>query len=140
MNAKIIPAVRKHPLDSKSITNMSPRESFKVVFGKNKTLQGYMLPEKCQFCACFESRTKKGPQSQKITRTAPQNFLNNLGGGALPNKNKGFVANHTRKFTQKFGKVFFAQVLWGTFSVPDLRAFSGGLLKITLQLKNNPRG
>ena len=33
--------------------------------------------------------------------------------------NKGSEANRTRKFTRKFGKVFVAQVLWGTFSVPN---------------------
>ena len=35
-------------------------------------------------------------------------------------QNKGFEANRTGKFTRKFGEIFVAKVLWGTFSVPDL--------------------
>ena len=64
--------------------------------------------------------TKKEPQSQKIARTAPKSFLNNSRGiPVLTHKNKGFKANRTRKFTRKFGEIFAAKVLWGTFSVPD---------------------
>ena len=38
-------------------------------------------------------------------------------------ENKGFEVNLTRKFARKFGKIFVAKVLWGTFSVLDLNCF-----------------
>ena len=73
------------------------------------------------------SRAKKEPQSQKKkheqyqsqknARTVPKNFLNNS--RHYPIK-QGFEANRTRKFTRKFGRIFVAKVLWGTFSVPDI--------------------
>ena len=65
---------------------------------------------------------KKEPQSQRIARTAPKNFLNKSRGlPVITHQNKGFEANRTRKFTRKFGEIFVAKVLWGTFSVPDLQ-------------------
>ena len=39
--------------------------------------------------------------------------------GQKTQQNMGFEANRTRKFTRKFGKIFVAQLLWGTFSVPE---------------------
>ena len=30
------------------------------------------------------------------------------------------MANRARKFTRKFGEIFVAKVLWGTFSVPEI--------------------
>ena len=54
----------------------------------------------------LKSGAKKEPQSQRIARTVPKNFLNN---------------SSTRKFARKFGEIFVAKVLWGTFSVPDER-------------------
>ena len=66
------------------------------------------------------SGAKKEPQSQKIARTAPKNFLNNSRVFlVMTHSNKGFEGNRTRKFTRKFGEIFVAKVLWGTFSVPD---------------------
>ena len=68
----------------------------------------------------FRSRAKKEPQSQRIARIAPKNFLNNSRGlPVITQQNKGFEENRTRKFTRKFGKISVAQVLWGTFSVPN---------------------
>ena len=58
---------------------------------------------------------QKEPQSQRIARSAPKKYLNNS--RALPSKTRAFEANHARKFTRKFGKIFVAKVLWGTFSV-----------------------
>ena len=37
----------------------------------------------------------------------------------IAQQNKGFEPNRTRKFTRTFGKIFVAQFLCGTFSVPD---------------------
>ena len=51
------------------------------------------------------SGAKKEPQSQKIARTAPKNFLNNSNGlPVITHQNKGFEAHRTRKFTRKFGE------------------------------------
>ena len=43
----------------------------------------------CQKEACLKSGAKKDPQSQKIARTAPKNFLNNSRGyWSLPSKTR----------------------------------------------------
>ena len=60
---------------------------------------------------------KRTPKPRRIARTAPKNFLNNSRG--LPVITQGFEANRTRKFTRKFGEIFVAKVLWGTFSVEN---------------------
>ena len=62
-------------------------------------------------------KNQKEPQSQTITRTVPKTFLNSS--RVLTNKTTALEANSTRKFTRKSGKILVAQVLWGTFSVPD---------------------
>ena len=65
------------------------------------------------------SGAEKDPRSEKIARTAPKHFLNNSRGlPFITQQNKGFEANCTGKFTRTFGKVFVAQFLYGTFSVP----------------------
>ena len=69
---------------------------------------------------CITSGAKKDPQSQRFARTAPKNFLDNSRGLLVTiHSNTGFEANRTRKFTRKFGEIFVAKVLWGTFSVPN---------------------
>ena len=82
------------------------------------------------------SGAKKEPQSQKIARTAPKNFLNNSRGlPVITHQNKAFEANRTRKFTRKFGEIFVAKVLWGTLSVPDFLQFQVWGQRMCLQLQ-----
>ena len=58
------------------------------------------------------SSLKKDPQSQKITQTAPQNYVNNSRGlPVITQFNNGFEANRTRKFTQMFSKILVKQFL-----------------------------
>ena len=41
-----------------------------------------------------------------------------------PISRPNFEANCTRKFTRKFGEISVANVLWGTFSVPDFECLT----------------
>ena len=61
-------------------------------------------------------------KAQKNARTVPKNFLNDS--RALPHKRRVLGQIAPRKFTRKFGKIFVAKVLWGTFSVPDAKSAS----------------
>ena len=60
---------------------------------------------------------KNESQSPKNRTNSTKEFSQQFEGATQ--QNKGLEANRTRKFTQKFGKIFVAQVLWGTFSVPE---------------------
>ena len=55
---------------------------------------------------------KKKPKAKDHTNSTKE-FSEQFEG--TTQQNKGFKANRTRKYTQKF----FAQVLWGTLSVPE---------------------
>ena len=67
------------------------------------------------------------------TKECPEHFK---GSGQL---NKSFEANHTRKFTRKFGNIFVTEFLRGTFSVPDLRGpFPRTYLAITIPIYRSP--
>ena len=58
------------------------------------------------------SGAKKEPQSQKVARTAPKNFLNSSRGlPVITKQTKGFEANCARKFTRTIGKIFVTQFL-----------------------------
>ena len=59
---------------------------------------------------------KKNPKAKKSHEQHP--IISEQFEGTTQS-NKGFEANRTRKFTQKFSRIFVAQVLWGTFSAPD---------------------
>ena len=65
----------------------------------------------------LNTRAKKEPQSQRIARTAPKNFLNNS--RALASKTRVLRQIAPESSPEKFGKIFVTKVLWGTFSVPD---------------------
>ena len=76
----------------------------------------------------YRKFTQKGamtisPFAAREGTSAPQwtdsanDFLSNLRAHD-PLKQGVFEANRTRKLTRKFSKVFVAQVLWGTLSVP----------------------
>ena len=66
----------------------------------------------------FKGQKIKNPKAKQIERTVPKNFLNNS--RTRFNKTRVFEANLTRKFAQKFSKIFVAKVLWGAFSVPEM--------------------
>ena len=61
----------------------------------------------------------KGPTKPKNRTNSAKEFSEQFEGltGHCP-LNKGFEANHTRKFTRTFGKIFVTQFLCDTFSVP----------------------
>ena len=65
---------------------------------------------------CSRSGAKKNPKA-KIRTNSTKEFSEQFE-GTTP-QSKGLEANLTRKFTRKFGKIFVAKVLWGTFSVPN---------------------
>ena len=62
---------------------------------------------------------KKTPKPKNRTNSAKE-FSEQFEGvtGHYP---LSFEGNRTRKFTRKFGEIFVAKVLWGTFSVPENR-------------------
>ena len=65
-----------------------------------------------------QNRTPKPKNRTNSTKE----FSEQVEGGlpVITQLRKGCEANRTRKFSRKSGKIFVAQVLWGTSSVPDL--------------------
>ena len=108
---------RAAPPSTGGAQNQSPRKAHAYNFKKPQEKSFFLKPS---FFGGLQNIPKfQDPQSQKIARTAPKNFLNNS--RVLPvicQQNKGFEANRTRKFTRTFGKIFVTEFLCGTFSVP----------------------
>ena len=65
-------------------------------------------------------RSQKRTPKPKNRKNSTKDFSEQFEGitGHYPLK-RGFEANRTREFTRKFGEIFVAKILWGTFSVPD---------------------